>query len=130
MNDKEKLRQEFKTRIYKYILRLVKFLSALPNVPVLREIIGQLMRSGTSIGANYFEAQSASSKKDYQNFFNHSLKSANETKFWLAVLLDSNLPPETSKNESRWLLQETKELANIFASSILTLKGKNDFLYF
>lgn len=123
-NDKEKQKQEFKIRIYKYVLRLVKFLSNLPHVPVLREIISQLMRSGTSIGANYFEAQSASSKKDYQNFFNHSLKSANETLFWLAVLKDSGLLPQNLRQECDWLLQETKELAKIFASSIITLKGK------
>jgi four helix bundle protein len=82
------------------------------------------MRSGTRIGANYFEAEAASSKKDYQNFFNHSLKSANESKFWLAILKDANLIPTNLINECNWLLQETKELANIFASSILTMKGK------
>ena len=124
MKDKEKLKQEFKVRIYRYILRLVKFLSALPNTPVIREIISQLMRSGTSIGANYFESQSASSKKDYQNFFNHSLKSANESKFWLVVLTDSGLIPQNLRDETKWLLQETQELANIFASSILTMKEK------
>ncbi len=124
MENKDKLRREFKIRIYKYILRLIKFLSVLPNTPVIREMIGQLMRSGTSIGANYFEAQSASSKKDYQNFFNYSLKSANESKFWLAILINGGLVPQNLVDENKWLLQETKELANIFASSILTLKGK------
>lgn len=79
--DKNKLKQEFKERIYHYILRLIKFLASLPNDQITREIKGQLMRSGTSIGANYFEAEGASSKKDYQNFFNHSLKSANESNF-------------------------------------------------
>ena len=107
MNDKEKLRQEFKTRIYKYILRLVKFLSALPNVPVLREIIGQLMRSGTSIGANYFEAQSASSKKDYQNFFNHSLKSPKRGDKFSNLLLpcDPAIPgfPKSRRSKSSTL---------------------------
>jgi four helix bundle protein len=82
------------------------------------------MRSGTSIGANYFEAEGASSKKDYQNFFSYALKSANETKFWLAILRDSNLIPRELLSECDWLLQETKELASIFASSILTMRGK------
>jgi len=123
-SNREKSRKEFRLRIYKYILRLVRFLSGLPKDPVIREIIGQLMRSGTSIGANYFEAQGASSKKDYQNFFAYSLKSANESKFWLAILLDSGLVPKNKQAECKWLLQETKELANIFASSILTMKGK------
>ena len=122
--NKKILKQEFRQRIYLYVLRLVKFLSRLPKMPVIREIISQLMRSGTSVGANYFEAQGASSKKDYQNFFAHSLKSANETKFWLAILKDGNLIPKELINECDWLLQETKELANILASSILTMKGK------
>lgn len=122
--DKNRQKQEFKSRIYRYILRLIKFLTNLPKDPITREIISQLMRSGTSIGANYFEATGASSKKDYQNFFNHSLKSANETKFWLSILLDSDLSPKEQWTEIQWLLQETTELANIFASSILTMKGK------
>lgn len=105
-------------------MRLVKFLSNLPKDNVTREIVSQLMRSGTSIGANYFEAQSASSKRDYQNFFSHSLKSANESKFWLTILSDTELIPKDLILECNWLLQETKELANIFASSILTMKGK------
>lgn len=121
--DKEKAKKEFKARIYAYIMRLIKFLNMLPRDPVLREIASQLMRSGTSIGANYFEAQGASSRKDYQNYFSISLKSANESKFWLNILHDSGLVPIHITDESRWLMQETGELANIFASSILTMKG-------
>ena len=124
MDNRGKLREEFKDRIYKYVLRIVKFLSSLPYNPLMREIVAQLMRSGTSIGANYFEAQSASSKKDYQNYFTHSLKSANETKFWISILLESDLLPRELANECDSLLKETKELANIFASSILTMKKK------
>jgi len=122
--NKDKLKQEFKVRLYKYVLCLVKFLSSLPNDPVIREIKTQLMDSGTSIGANYFEAQGASSKQDYKNFFNHSLKSANETKFWLAVLRDSELVPQDKIKICQWLLDETKEISNIFASSILTMRNK------
>ncbi len=118
------LKEEFRKRIYRYVLRLVKFLSKLPKTPVIREVISQLMRSGTSLGANYFEAEGASSKKDFQNFFAYALKSANETKFWLAILRDSNLIPKDLIAECDWLLQETKELVNILASSILTMKGK------
>lgn len=121
--DKEKAKKEFKARIYAYIMRLIKFLNMLPRDPVLREIASQLMRSGTSIGANYFEAQGASSRKDYQNYFSISLKSANESKFWLNILHDSGLVPIHITDESRWLMQETGELANIFVSSILTMKG-------
>jgi four helix bundle protein len=121
---KDKLKEEFRARIYGYIIRLIKFLNSLPNDSVTGEVKRQLMRSGSSIGANYFEAQSASSKKDYQNFFNHSLKSANESKFWLNVLSDSELVPKDLMVECMWLEKETNEFANIFASSILTMTGK------
>lgn len=117
-------KKKFRLRIYKYVLRLISFLTKLPNNPVIREIKSQLTRSGTSVGANYFEAEAASSKKDFQNFFSHALKSANESKFWLAILLDARLIPENLIPETKWLLQETKELAGIFASSIITMKGK------
>ncbi len=117
-------KEEFKNRIYSYIIRLIKFLNTLPNDSVEKKKKKQLIRSGTSIGANYFEAQSASSKKDFQNYFRHSLKSANESKFWFNVLHDSKLMPKELFSECHWLLQETGELANIFASSILTMQGK------
>lgn len=117
-------KQEFRQRIYRYILRLLQFLSKVPKTPILSEIIRQVTRSGTSMGANYFEAEGASSKRDYTNFFTHSLKSANETKFWLAVLRDSGLVPENLEPSANLFLEETKELANIFASSVLTMRGK------
>jgi len=65
MVDRKNLKREFKLRIYRNVIRLLKFLVKLPNEPVSREIKSQLTRSGTSIGANYFEAEGASSKKDY-----------------------------------------------------------------
>lgn len=122
--EKYKLKQDFKLRLYRFVIRLLKFLARLPDTPVIREIKSQLTRSGTSMGANYFEAEAASSKKDYQNFFHHCLKSANETRFWLACLRDSNLAPKELLEECNYFLRETGEIANIFASSILTMKGK------
>ena len=124
MLEKDRMREEFKQRLYSYVSRMVRFLNGLSNGVVAREIISQLMRSSTSIGANYFESEAASSKKDYQNFFSYCLKSANETKFWLKVLSNSNLVPKYFTSAREWLFQETKELANIFASSILTMKDR------
>jgi four helix bundle protein len=124
MNEKKLLKYEFKVRIYRYVIRLLKFLTKLSNDPVTREIKNQLTKSGTSIGANYFEAEAASSKKDYQNFFSHALKSANESKFWLSVLKNSGLVPKELIQECNCLFNETKEIANIFGASILTMKGR------
>jgi four helix bundle protein len=121
-NDKENFKKEFKARVYRFILRLVKFIDKLPKDTSSQIFAKQILRSGTSIGANYIEAQASSSKKDFTNFFHHSLKSANETKFWLAILRDTDKGEE---NEVNALLAELTEIANILGSSILTLKRKN-----
>src|SRR3989339_1696748 len=88
-NDKEKFKNDFKKRLYGFTLKLIEFIDRLPNDNVSKRISDQLLRSGTSIIANYIEGQAASSKKDFINFFHISLKSANESKLWVALLRDS-----------------------------------------
>lgn len=120
-NDRAKFKNEFKVRLYNFVLRLIRFIDTLPKSST-NDVMGkQLLRSGTSILANYIEANSASSKKDFINFFTHSLKSANESKVWLTLLRDTH---KGDKKEIEWLLKELIEIANIIASSILTLNGK------
>lgn len=116
-------KEEFKRRLYRFVLRLLRFISSLPKNQITKIIGDQLIRSGTSILGNYIEAQSSSSRRDYVNFFNHSLKSANESKVWLTLLRDTN---NGDKKEIEWLLNELNEISKIFASSILTLKGKRN----
>lgn len=120
-NDKEKFKTELKRRIYAWILRLIKFLDALPKDTITQRTVDQLFRSGGSIGANYIEAQASSSKKDFINFLHYSLKSANESKFWLAIIRDTG---RGDFREITWLLNELIEIANILGASILTVKGK------
>jgi len=120
-NDKSKFKDEFKKRLYRFVLKLIEFLDKLPNDNISRRIGDQLLRSGTSMIGNYVEGQAASSKKDFTNFFNTSLKSANESKLWIALLRDSK---RAKPEEVNWFLNELSEIAKIFASSILTLKGK------
>ena len=64
-----------------------------------RIISDQLLRSATSIGANVIEAQAASSRKDSTNFFNYALKAANECKFWLGLLRDSDRGDKETVNK-------------------------------
>ncbi|MBI2674779.1 MAG: four helix bundle protein [Candidatus Yanofskybacteria bacterium] len=120
-NDNVKFKNEFKKRLYGWVLRLIKFIDKLPKDSVSDVMGKQLLRSGTSILANYIEANSASSRKDFINFFTHSLKSSNESKVWLTLLRDSE---KGDRNELEWLLKELIEISNVLASSILTLKGK------
>ncbi|MEI8327700.1 MAG: four helix bundle protein [Candidatus Taylorbacteria bacterium] len=120
-NERQKFKKEFKTRIYKWVLRLVRMVDGIEKSASGQVIGKQLLRSGTSILANYVEAESASSKKDFTNFFNYSLKSANESKVWLSLVKDTK---KAEQNEVEWLLKELIEISKVIAASILTLKGK------
>jgi len=120
-SDKEEFKTAFKKRLYNWTLRLIRFIDSLPKDTSSLIISKQVLRSGTSIGANYIEAQAASSKRDFTNFLHHSLKSANESKFWLALLRDTGKADKQSVNE---LLQELIELSKMLGASILTLKNK------
>jgi len=120
--DNKAFSETLKRRIYKFIIGLVRFVETLPkNDPLCRIAIDQLLRSGTSIGANYVEAIAGSSKKDFTNFLTHALKSANESKFWLALLRDTG---KGEKDKINSLLDELMEISNIIGSSVKTLKGK------
>lgn len=109
-------------RSYKFSLEIMKFIDTLARKDFSMQIIArQLIRSATSIGANIIEAQASSSKKDFTNFINHALKSANETRYWLGLLRDSG---KVEKEEASRLLKEAQELSNLLGSSILALRGK------
>lgn len=110
-----------KKRVYLYALKIIKFVEKLPRDSPCKIMGNQLLRSGTSVAANIVEAQGTSSKKDFVNFYHHSLKSANETKLWIGLLRDAG---KIEKAKAEDLLEETKEVANMIASSILTIKGK------
>jgi four helix bundle protein len=102
-NDKSKFKVEFKKRLYRFTLKLIEFLDKLPGDNVSRKISDRLLRSGISIIGNYIEGQSASSKKDFINYLNTSLKSANESKLWFALLRDSN---RVKSEDVEWFLNE------------------------
>jgi four helix bundle protein len=121
-NFNPEFKMDIKKRTYLYALNIIRFIDQLNKNDLSVQVLArQLLRSGTSVGANVIEAQASSSKKEFTNFLNYSLKSAKESKFWLALLRDSGKAKRESVNP---LLTESKELANILASSILTLKGK------
>jgi four helix bundle protein len=112
---------EAKIRSYNFALRLIKFIKKLNQKDLAVQILSkQVIRSGTSIGANIIEAQAGRSKRDFGNFLTHALKSANETLFWLNLLKDSDSVPDQS--EVVELVNECYELSNILAASIITLK--------
>ncbi len=122
MRDNQEFKKELINRSFKFARAILSLTDKFPNKRSGWVITDQLIRAATSIGANIVEAQAAASKLDFINFLNHSLKSGNETKFWLALAKD--LDPKLI-NELEMLLQECDELVKILGSSISTLRGKN-----
>jgi four helix bundle protein len=114
-------KQDLKIRTYYYSIQIIKFLEDLPNKRTYWIIADQLLRAATSIGANIIEAKSASSRKDFIRFYEISLKSANETKYWLGLLRDAT---NADKQKIEQLLKEVQEISNILGSSLLTMKKK------
>jgi four helix bundle protein len=96
----------------KNIIDLAKLI---PQNPITKPLINQLVRSGTSIGANYCEADGAESKKDFKHKLGICKKEAKETKHWLRMIVVA-YPKLTV--ESRKLWREAQELTLIFSSII------------
>jgi four helix bundle protein len=92
---------------------VIRFAKKISKNPVSTPLISQLVRAGTSIGANYCEADDAVSKKDFKNKIGTCRKEARETKLWLRMIAAAE--PEL-KVEARKLWQEAKELHLIFAA--------------
>jgi four helix bundle protein len=112
-------KQDVKQRTFEFSLKIIRFISKLPNQKIYWSLGDQLLRSGTSIGANVTEAQGSSTKKEFISFYHIALKSAKETVYWLEILQKSNL---TKELDVLSLIDESNQLVKILSSSILTLK--------
>ena len=92
---------------------IIRFCKKVPRRPENDRLIGQLVGCGTSVGANYCEANEGVSKKDFRNTIGRCVKEAKETKFFLRMIAASE--PNLA-DEARKLYREAKELHLIFAS--------------
>jgi len=100
---------------------VIKFCRGLKQDAVSKPVISQLVRSATSIGANYMEANAASSRKDFRNKIFICKKESQETKHWLRMI--ANCAPE-NKESARRLWQECQELTLIFGKIVSSLNKK------
>ena len=112
---------EVKYRAFYLSINIIKFLEVLQRKASLRIISDQLIKSVTSVGANIVEARASASKREFANFFQIALKSANETKYWIALLREI-LPEKRQEVDS--FIKEANEISKIIGSSVLTMKGK------
>ena len=110
-------------RFLDFAARIVALVAAMPNDRPSRHISGQILRCGTSIGANYEEARGAESLQDFIHKVGISWKEARETKYWLRLIQKAKLlPPDRIAS----LIQEAGEIAAILAKSQLTAKNRKD----
>lgn len=98
---------------------IILFCKSLKTDSILNPLINQIVRSGTSIGANYMEANGASSRKDFQNKIFICKKEAHETKHWLRMIA---VHSDDRKKEIRILWKEAQELTLIFQKITTSLK--------
>ena len=108
-------------RLLEFAARVVKLASALPKSPVGQHISMQMVRSGTSAGANYEEARGAESHADFAHKLGISLKELRETRYWLKIIIRTAL---ISPGRMKDIMREADELCRILGKSILTVKQK------
>jgi four helix bundle protein len=106
-------KKELEHRTKRFAIRVIKFANSIERSSAGRVIGKQLLRSGTSIGANYREANRAASRRDFIHKINITEKEASETQYWLEICADTALGAKESVEE---LAQEAGELLAIFTS--------------
>lgn len=112
---------ELEERTKRLALRVIRFVSSLAKNKVTDVLGYQLLKSGTSVGANYREANRAQSRNDFIHKIAVVEKEAAETQYWLELCEDAGIGSPT---ERRWLLQESGELLAIFTASGKTAKAR------
>jgi four helix bundle protein len=108
-------------RIFDFTIRVILFLRKLPNDIELRDIKRQLIKAVTSVGANYEEAQAASSRADFKNKLNIALNEIREAKYWLKIIAAIE---DVHGDDIKSIQNEAKELMLILGS--ITSKISNN----
>ena len=111
---------DLEERTAKFGEAIIDFVKTLKEGSINSPLIKQIIRSATSIGANYCEANNSSSKKDFKNKIFICKKEASETKHWLRMIARAN---QEKKNECKLLWKEVNELTMIFSKIITSLKN-------
>ncbi len=119
MNQAEQLRERTK----QFAIRIVRLFRALPRTEEARVIGKQVLRSGTSVAANYRAVCRARSKAEFIAKIGIVVEETDETVFWLELLIETGIVQQNRMDE---LLTEANELLAIFAASQRTAKAPND----
>ena len=120
-NPNDKKVYDLEERTARFGENVIDFVKTLPQDRVNNELISQIIRSSTSIGANYMEADGAESKKDFWHKIAICKKESKETKHWLRMIAHAN---PGKKDECKKLWNEARELTLIFSSILLPKRNK------
>lgn len=106
------MENDLQRRLFQFSIDIIKGVRNLPNSREYQVISYQILKSATSVGANYEEAQAAVSKADFSNKIGISLKEIRESNYWIRIII------EISETNSKWtsLEAESKELMKILGS--------------
>lgn len=116
------MKKELQNRTKKFAVDIINFSESLPNKQVGWTITNQIIRSATSVGANYRAVCRAKSDRDFISKMETVVEEADETLFWLELIEETNIEIQKSKLEK--LKKEANELVAIFVSSVITVKKR------
>ena len=119
------VRRMFEERCLRFGAGILKLVGRLTKDPRGKHLADQLLRSGTSIGANIQEAQAAQSRADFVHKMQISLKEARESAYWLALLREASLTDDAA---IPGLINECHQIAAILAQSVITAKSNGRIL--
>ena len=111
--EKEEKPEDLKVRTKKYALRVIKLVNTLPKNMVAHEIGRQLLKAGTSVGANTRSAYRGRSRKEFISKIGVVIEECDESLFWMEILVESGIMKE---NILKPLMNEADELISIFVS--------------
>ncbi|HLC38880.1 MAG TPA: four helix bundle protein [Patescibacteria group bacterium] len=118
-NSNHQIKFDLEERTSNFGKEIINFSKGIKINPINNPIINQLVRSGTSVGANYCEANESNSKRDFIHKISIAKKEAKETMYWLGLI--SSAEP-TKENDAKQLRKEAHELVLIFSSIIKNKK--------
>jgi four helix bundle protein len=113
--------QEIRDRTFAFACRVARLCLDLGNRPGIRNLVEQLLKSGTAIGANLEEAKAGSSKRDFVKYVEISLREARETVYWLRIFLALRLGPRTEVQDLRG---EAEQIARILGAIVVSSKRR------
>ncbi len=111
--DNKEFAKELEKRTKKFAVRIIRLSVKLPNTPEARVVRNQITKAGTSIGANYREANRARSKADFKNKISICESEASETQYWLEVIVELEW---LFFDQVKYEYEECSELLAIFTS--------------